>query len=119
MRLLLRGFIRCYWLVWPRHLNRGCVYRETCSHHVHRIAGESGFVAGCQALLLRYRTCRPGYSASTSPDGELGIILCDGSFLPQPLIAEDILAPIQATIQSLEQHFSKSDEAPNHALQRL
>ena len=111
MKFLLRGFIRLYWLVWPRRLNRGCIYRETCSHHVHRIAGESGFVAGCRALLLRYRTCRPGYIASTSPEGELGIVLYDGSFIPQHLIAEDVLTPIQTTIRSLEQHFSESERS--------
>ena len=109
MRVLFRGLIRIYWLVWPRHLNRGCIYRETCSHHVHRIAGESGFVAGCRALLLRYRTCRPGYVASTNPDGELGLVLCDGSFAHHHLIADDVLAPIQTTIRNLEQHFSESE----------
>lgn len=101
MRQLLLAVIRSYWAVWPRHRNRGCIYRETCSHHVHRVASESGFIAGVRALLHRVRTCRPGYTVSSDNSG-LGLILRDGSFLSQDLIAEDIITPIRFSITQLE-----------------
>jgi len=105
MRHLIIIAVRVYWLVWPRHLNRGCIYRETCSHHVYRIASESGFAAGLRALRHRFQTCRPGYTASTDASG-LGLVLRDGSFLPKHLVAEDIFTPIQHTITQLEKSLS-------------
>lgn len=105
MKDLLLASIRAYWAFWPRHLKRSCIYRETCSHHVYRVAREFGFPAGLQALLRRVRTCCPGYTVSTNQT-ELGLILRDGSFLPHKLVAEDILTPIQLTITQLEQRLS-------------
>jgi len=105
---LLLATVRVYWAVWPRHLNRGCIYRETCSHNVHRVASDSGFVAGCRALLYRLRTCRPGYAVTTSAEGELGLLMRDGSFLPEHLVAEDILALTHRTIADLEHRFSSN-----------
>jgi len=112
MKNVLRAAVRAYWAVWPRHLNRGCIYRETCSHHVYRVTDEGGFAAGLRALLSRVRTCRPGYTVSTDETG-LGLILLDGSFLPDHLVADDVLAPIQLTITQLEQHLSNDDRTPN------
>ena len=105
MKYLLLALIRAYWSLWPRHLNRDCIYKETCSHHVYRITYKLGFFAGFRALQQRIRTCRPGYNATTS-NGELGLILRDGSFLPQHLVANKILAPIQQTILEFEQRLS-------------
>ena len=102
--------IRAYWHVWPRHLNRGCIYRETCSQHVYRITRESGFTTGLRALLQRFRTCRPGYTVSTQ-DARLGLILHDGSFLPEHLVAEDVIAPIQQNIIQLEQRLSADSKS--------
>lgn len=109
MRYVLLAAIRAYWLLWPRHRNRGCIYRETCSHHVYRIAIEEGFVAGVNALLHRVRTCRPGYRPSSDASG-LGLILNDGSFLPMALAAESIMSPIQETIARIEQRLLQKSE---------
>jgi hypothetical protein len=102
VRNLLLNAVRAYWLLWPRHLKRGCLYRETCSHHVYRVTLESGFAVGLRALRHRIRTCRPEYTVSSDESG-VGLILRDGSFLPQHLVAEDIIKPIQITITHLEQ----------------
>ena len=102
MKYLLLAAVRAYWAIWPRHLNRGCLYRETCSQHVYRLALECGVAAGLLAFLSRIRTCRPGYTVSTV-ENALGLILCDGSFLPDHLVAEDVLTPIRLTINKLEQ----------------
>jgi hypothetical protein len=58
-----------------------------------------------RALRHRLQTCRPGYAASTDASG-LGLILRDGSFLPQHLVAEDIITPIQQSITQLEHRLS-------------
>lgn len=105
MKHLLLIAIRVYWVVWPRHRNRTCIYRETCSHHVYRITGELGLVAGLRALRDRVRTCRPGYTISSSDTGS-GIVLHDGSFLPEPLVARGVLLPIQLAITQLEERLS-------------
>ncbi len=106
MRSLIIIAVRAYWFIWPRHLNRGCIYRETCSHHVYKSAKESGVFAGLRALRHRILTCRPGYSVSTDESG-LGLTLRDGSFLPSHLVAEDLITPIQQTITELEKDLSK------------
>ena len=104
MTYLLLAAVRAYWAIWPRHLNRGCLYRETCSHHVYRVARESGAAAGLLALRSRVRRCRPGYTVS-NVDARIGLILCDGSFLPDHLVAEAVFRPIHLAISELEQHF--------------
>jgi putative component of membrane protein insertase Oxa1/YidC/SpoIIIJ protein YidD len=101
MRVLLFAVVRVYWAVWPRHLNRGCIYRETCSHYIYRVSRETGFLAGCRALLQRFQTCRPGYAVTTE-DGELGLMLRDGSFVPERFVAENTFAPIRQTLNEVE-----------------
>jgi len=112
VKYLLLAAIRLYWAVWPRHLNRGCVYRETCSLHVYRVTHEGGFAVGLRALQSRVRACRPGYTVSTDETG-LGLILRDGSFVAGHLIADQVLAPIRLTITRLEQQLSNDYRTPN------
>jgi putative component of membrane protein insertase Oxa1/YidC/SpoIIIJ protein YidD len=72
--------IRLYWAVWPDRWKRGCLYRETCSRHVYRVAEEHGLAAGLRALRTRFRTCRPGYGVVTAY-GQAWLALADGSML--------------------------------------
>ncbi len=72
--------IRCYWAVWPARWRRGCLYRESCSRCVYRVASEAGLAAGLRALRGRYRTCRPGYGVLRR-EGEAWLVLADGSVL--------------------------------------
>ena len=63
MRLVLIVAIRMY----RRSLGRirrtaRCLFRESCSCYVERVAEEQGFIAACQAMSLRLRSCRPGYA---------------------------------------------------------
>ncbi|MSU63552.1 MAG: membrane protein insertion efficiency factor YidD [Pedosphaera sp.] len=102
MRSLLLSAIRLYWAFWPRCWNRGCLYRETCSHYVHRVCSNHGFRAGVRALRDRVRTCRPGYGV-TSNGSCIGLLLSDGSFLPGHLVAKDVLAPIRHSIAEFEE----------------
>ncbi|MCX6360452.1 MAG: membrane protein insertion efficiency factor YidD [Armatimonadetes bacterium] len=59
MRWLLIACIGAYraipqWLKW-----RQCLFNESCSTHVLRVTRDLGFLAGCRALAVRRRTCRP------------------------------------------------------------
>lgn len=108
MTFLLTAAVRIYWALWPRHLNRGCIYRETCSHHVFRIAREDGGVAGLRALLVRIRTCRPGYSVSSDHTG-IGLVTRDGSFIPAHRVACDVLMEIQVGVGRLEQELADGE----------
>lgn len=74
--------IRLYWFAWPVRWNRGCLFRETCSHHVYRVTQERGASQGLLALFSRHRQCRPGYSVCASPHGYY-LRLADGVHLPE------------------------------------
>jgi putative component of membrane protein insertase Oxa1/YidC/SpoIIIJ protein YidD len=82
--------IRLYWAVWPKRLRRGCLFRESCSHHVHRVTRTGGLASGLRALRERYRRCRPGY-AMLNAHGTLWLSLADGSFIPASEISPVIL----------------------------
>ena len=60
MKYLLLLAIRIYWRI-PTKLHQKCIFRETCSHYVYRIASNQGFLAGVAALRERNELCRPGY----------------------------------------------------------
>ena len=60
MKYLLLLAIRIYWRI-PTKLHQKCIFRETCSHYVYRIASNQGFLAGIAALRERNELCRPGY----------------------------------------------------------
>ncbi len=91
MTAILLLAIRLYWVAWPDRWKRGCLYRESCSRHVHRVTAAEGFAAGMRALRTRYRTCRPGYGVLNAY-GLTWVALADGSVLPGAEAAPEILA---------------------------
>ena len=72
--------IRIYWAVWPARWRRTCLFRESCSRYVYRVATEEGLAGGLRALRERYRACRPGYGI-VRRYGESWLVLADGSTL--------------------------------------
>jgi putative component of membrane protein insertase Oxa1/YidC/SpoIIIJ protein YidD len=90
VRLLLVLAIRLYWLAWPARWRRPCLYRESCSRHVYRVAVAKGFAAGVRALRWRARTCRPGYGIVRC-DGQTWLALADGSVLAAADVAPRLL----------------------------
>ncbi len=74
--------IRCYWLVFPEHKRRECIFSESCSRHVYRITKTKGFFHGSRAFLKRYKQCRPGYRLGyNSSNSQEEVILRDGSIV--------------------------------------
>lgn len=65
MKHLLLLPIKVYWKLIPKHKRNRCIFSESCSNHVFRIASTQGFLKGIKALYVRYKSCRPGYQIIT------------------------------------------------------
>lgn len=89
MKVVLLAAIRGYWRFWPARWARSCVFRESCSRHVYRIATDHGGRAGLAALLRRYRQCRPGYGRVQVGEDRF-VCLSDGSCVGEIEVADDV-----------------------------
>jgi putative component of membrane protein insertase Oxa1/YidC/SpoIIIJ protein YidD len=90
VRKVLLLAIEAYWIACPAAWRRRCLYRESCSRHVHRVTAAEGLAAGLRALRQRFRTCRPGYALVTWK-GRTWLSLADGSFLDAEQAAPRLL----------------------------
>lgn len=91
MRFLLLLAIRIYWLI-PTRLHSKCIFNETCSHYVYRIAKQKGFVEGIKALKERNNLCRPGYIVYRF-QGRFYIRTAEGRVFGEEDISPNILPP--------------------------
>jgi uncharacterized protein len=78
MKVLLQILIRLYWLV-PKQWRRRCVFKESCSAYIFRIASQEGFLKALKAFKERRHQCRPNYSLFATEDGKEWVILSDQS----------------------------------------
>jgi putative component of membrane protein insertase Oxa1/YidC/SpoIIIJ protein YidD len=60
MKWFLLGAISLYRRL-PIRFKRQCLFRETCSSYIGRVAREFGFLPGLQAFRTRVSQCKPGY----------------------------------------------------------
>jgi len=84
------GLIRVYWRLIPDRWKSTCIFHETCSHYVYRIADSHGFRTGLTALWKRSRQCRSGYSVENR-EGKLLVRLADDSCVEAERIAPAVL----------------------------
>ena len=92
MKFIILLAIRLYWNFIPASKRRSCIFRESCSKYVYRIAKEKGFLGGLNAFAKRYKQCRPGYQiTSSSLSEETVMILCDGSVIENTEIADHLI----------------------------
>lgn len=61
MKIVLLLCIKCYWYIIPETKRNKCIFRESCSCYVFRLAKERGFIQGIKALWFRYKNCRSNY----------------------------------------------------------
>lgn len=89
MRWLLLAAIHLYWLAWPQHRRRQCLFDESCSRFVYRRCQAFGAWAGIVALRHRLRQCRPGY---VGLDDERGRHLqaVDGTLIPEAAASQKV-----------------------------
>jgi len=76
----------------PTKLHKRCIFRETCSHYVYRIASQQGFFEGLRALKVRNELCRPGYVVYRS-QGRYYLQTANGSVFAEDEIALSELPP--------------------------
>ena len=100
MKFLLLLAIRIYWII-PTKWHDRCIFRETCSHYVYRIASQQGFIAGIKALRLRNELCRPGYVIYRS-EGKYYMKTANGKVFSEEEIALKELPPYNNKILDLD-----------------
>ncbi len=83
--------IRIYWRI-PTKLHSKCIFRETCSHYVYRIAEQKGFIEGIKALRERNGLCRPGYLVYRF-QGHFYLKTAGGQIFEEGEISHNILPP--------------------------
>lgn len=91
MRYLLLLAIRIYWVI-PTELHSKCIFKETCSHYVYRIAKQQGFIAGINALKERNELCRPGYLVYRY-EGHFYLKTASGKVFAESDMSDSILPP--------------------------
>jgi len=96
------------WIIWiyrwlmPSGHRKVCLFRESCSMHVERVARESGCVAAFCALIKRFCCCRPGYSFQFTDETNAWEFVCaDGSRFSESEVAPHIAAEYHAIIQQM------------------
>lgn len=99
MRYLLLIGIKIYWFIIPEKERRSCIFRESCSQHVYKLALNQGLFSGLKALIRRMRSCKPGYTICLGENG-IELILCDGSILTENEIAFNLLNTIKCKISN-------------------
>lgn len=112
MRWLILRLIQLYRRCIPPEKRRRCLFRESCSEHVERVARERGGFAALKAFLARARSCKPGYSFEWSTNSGAWQLLCaDGSKIP----AARVSAHVAAEYQVLRSHLSFNTRQMKHS----
>ncbi len=106
LKWLLVGSIRAYQSL-PARFKRRCIFKETCSRYVLRHTLESGFWAGVRALRYRIGVCRPLRGAEFASDGEMMLMLADGSRAPSYEFTESAIQPYSVMRSKLFEGFSQ------------
>ncbi len=115
MRSVIILFIQLYRRLIPLEKRKRCLFRESCSQHVERIAQEHGAWAALRAFLVRARRCRPGYGFEWSMDAETWRLVCaDGSKIPAAMASAHVTAEYQVLKSLLS--FSQLEEAADKKL---
>lgn len=106
MKSIFIFLIWLYWKIWPDRFKRPCLFRETCSCHVHRILSNEGFFAGIRALIRRFQMCRPSYHVIFT-EADISLRLADNSMLAAADVAPTLLRPYQDTAQRIHKHLNR------------
>ena len=84
--------IKFYWLIFPEHKRRYCLFNISCSNYVYQQIENNGFCFGLMALKLRHKQCRGNYKVYYSTlKMDLVIELADGTIVERDLIKEEII----------------------------
>lgn len=90
MNWVLLFFIKRYWQFIPPYKRNKCIYKESCSRYVYRIAKEESFTKGIKALLHRYRNCRGNYQIIPN-NNKIILITAGNEMLQEDDIRESLI----------------------------
>lgn len=90
MKSLLLFAIRIYRVLIPESIRPKCLFKESCSKHIFRIAKEKGFIAGIKALRYRFKNCRPNYYLIEN-NGKKLLITAQNEVIEEEFIDERII----------------------------
>lgn len=68
------------------------MFSESCSKYVYRTTKEDGFLYGLKALVLRFKSCKPGYQI-IKINGEAFMLTINNKLFKNKEIRKDILNP--------------------------
>ncbi len=92
MKFLLTIPIRMYWKLIRISRRRQCIFKVSCSQHVHSTVVKDGLLCGIKALVYRMQTCRPGYEIiSLKQENTLLLVLKNGNVLQEKEISESLI----------------------------
>jgi len=93
MKWFLLGAIYIYRWV-PARCKRQCLFKESCSSVVARVARESGFWSGLRVLRIRVSQCKPGYLVYFDSEAkDWQVRFENGSISPSSHVADFVLSP--------------------------
>lgn len=76
----------------PPQRRNTCLFCESCSLYVERIALEAGCIAALRAFVTRYHCCRPGYSFDINTENNNWQLVCaNGSRFVESEVAPHII----------------------------
>lgn len=102
MRYLIIFLIHCYRFIIPEHKRRTCLFKESCSFYVERIAKETGFVPALRALWERIHRCRKGYHFEFNTEKEAWQLVCiDGSRISEPDFSSQVAEELEIIVPRL------------------
>jgi putative component of membrane protein insertase Oxa1/YidC/SpoIIIJ protein YidD len=111
MKRVLLSAIELYWRLIVPDRRRHCIFRESCSLHVHRITRDQGVIKGISAFAHRFRRCRGGYAVTFDEHLNPSLLLVDGTTIPIVEAADSVLAMVKGTVNVVRQvHQSPSHE---------
>lgn len=92
----LLALIHWYWRVVREEDRRVCLFRVSCSKHVHSTITGHGWIPGIRSFLFRMKTCKPGYRVERK-NGEIHILTANGKHIPESDLNPLLLKEIKAT----------------------
>ena len=97
--------IHWYWKVIREEDRQVCLYRVSCSRHVHAQIEGQGLRVGLRAFNRRMRSCKQGYTVERE-GGRLSIRTVNGFWIP-----EEELNPVLRKELSAGQRLSRDGDA--------
>lgn len=95
MKWLILLSVELYWRLTKPARRRPCLFRETCSQHVHKVTREAGAFKGLIAFAQRLRRCRLGYVVEFNGDAEPVLRLADRSVAQTVELSESMAAFVE------------------------